>query len=109
MKEKEQNRGSACSRKQSNYSKLFGKYINHKWDSGWFKGKAVACLDDDEYFPDCTFDRECEAYEGYEGKYEIELLKDFEKNWDVIIGSVAIIDKEMKCLQMNRTVKSIHL
>ena len=95
LKEKEQDRVRACNSKQGKYPKLFGKYINHRWDSGWFKGKVVACLDDDEYHPDCTFEVE---YEGYEGKYEVELLKDFEKNWVVIIGSVATIDKRNEML-----------
>ena len=76
--------------KKKKYPKLFGKKIKHKWtlDNGkdvWYTGILTAVLDDDEYDSDCEF-KVC--YDEYpEETYDLPLMKDYKRNWVVIIGN----------------------
>ena len=76
--------------KKKKYPKLFGKKIKHKWtlDNGkdvWYTGIVTAVLDDDEYDSDCEF-KVC--YDEYpEETYDLPLIKDYKRNWVVIIGN----------------------
>ena len=85
------------------YPKLYGKYIKHRWAEGWYMGKVVAVLDEDEYDPECEFRVE---YKGFEGDFfDEKLLKDWEKNWVVVIGSVKSIDERNRLIDDDKRME----
>ena len=93
--------------KKKKYPKLFGKKIKHKWtlDNGkdvWYTGIVTAVLDDDEY--DSEFNV---CYDEYpEEPYDLPLIKDYKRNWVVIIGNAnldsdRIINQELTLTTAN--------
>ena len=59
-------------------------------------GKVVAVLDKDEYDAECEFRVEYKGFE--EDFFDEKLLKDWEKNWVVVISSVKSIDERNRII-----------